>query len=514
MDLYDKASRGTWGAIVMIYKQFRRGPKSILASFGALLALVTIAVDPFSQASVTHQPCWRPVDRDATIPRGNNYAAFGAHSGAGADGQTLDPPMSLAAYMGVLNPPPNSSASVQVSCRTNNCTYPSDQGATFSSLGVCALAWDISNQVTDLGSEFEKGYNYTLPWGINIGKGSLLGATSTMTPGTSFLPEGEGPWNRTSFIDVQLLGANYKNASCTYPDCDDWRFGPVAYMFSLLPCVQTFAANFTDGRYNETIIDEQVLHWVGHSVGYQLALNKTIHDGRWQECKGADKKTDTNTVKVYAPSAQGMNSPADELPVDAWHRPECVYGVGPGASQAISNFIGPDEFFYSKQALYRGEPGVFKGKIWMQNLWNNGNMSLAQVTTFAEGLARAVGARMRANPSDAADGGLRAARGVTLGKETCIVVEWKYLSFLATLLALDLVFFVVVVAINYRNRWGADWKSSTLAVAFQNVGSATGSEGEVPRPELDRHLREVAKSVKVSFTDVDGRWQLRKETDI
>ncbi|KAJ3493934.1 hypothetical protein NLG97_g4409 [Lecanicillium saksenae] len=519
MDLYDKASRGAWGSVLMIFKQFRRGPKSVLASFGALLALVALAVDPFSQASVTSKPCWRAVDKvAATIPRANNYNAFGVHSGAGGTGQTIDPAMNLAAYIGVLKPPANTSVSVPVSCRTNNCTFPSDEGATFSSLGLRVLSWDITDQVVDLGTADGKGWNYTLSWGINLQLGQLLGVTSIMTPGTSFLPEGEGPWNRTSFVDVQLLGLKFKNASCEYPQCDFYGNGdvePVAFMFSLLPCVQTFAANFTDGVYTEKLIDEQDLHLVSDMAGYQLALNRTIHNGRWMDCEGTDKQTDTNSVKVYSLAAQTNPNPPDYLPVEAWYRPECVYSIRQGASHAIAYLLGPGEFFASEEGLSFGGPQLLNGKIWLQTLWNKGRMSLESVTGFAEGLARTVSAQLRVNPSDG-DEAMRAARGVTWEKETCIVFEWRWLTFLASLLVLEIIFFVAVVVVNSRSRWGADWKSSTLAVAYQNVGSATSKEGmgEIPEPELDKYLREAAKTTKVTFTDVDGRWQLRKEEEV
>ncbi|KAJ6780977.1 hypothetical protein PWT90_05402 [Aphanocladium album] len=511
MDLYDRASRGAWGAFLMILKQFKRGPKSFLASFGAFLALVALAVDPFSQASVTLKPCWRAVDNDASIPRAINYAAHGPHSTAGVGGYVLDPPMSLAAYMGVLKPPANSSVSVPVSCRTNNCTFPSDQGATFSTLGVRVLSWDISDQVVDLRAGNELGWNYTLSWGINIGVGELIGVHSDKIPSTSFLPEGEGPWNRTSLVDVQLLGVQDKNNSCTDLPCGSSAdIKPAAYMFSLLPCVQTFAANFTDGIYTEELIEEQDLHMVSYPIGYQLALNKTLCGGKWQDCVGTAQRTDTNTVKVYALAAQDVIDSSRGLPVESWHRPECVYSIRQEAASAIANFIGPSGFFNDNERLQFGNPGEYHGKPWIENLWNHNNMSLQHVTDFAQGLARSISAQMRINPGDK-DEAMRVARGVTWEKETCIIFEWKWLIFLAALLVLEMAFFVTVVVVNYKSRWGADWKSSTLAVAYQNVGSATSNEAKVSEPELDKHLREAAKTTKVSFTNAHGQWQLRKE---
>ncbi|KAJ3478882.1 hypothetical protein NLG97_g8459 [Lecanicillium saksenae] len=513
MEVYDKASRGVWGAVLMIFK---RGPKSFLASFGAILAIITLAVDPFSQASVTSKPCWRAVDDKATIPRANNYAAFGFHTGAGGTGVSIDPAMNLAAYMGVLKPPVNTSVSIPVSCRTNNCTFPSDNNATFLSLGLRVLSWDISDQVVDLKSQ-HGGWNYTLSWGININQNNkLLGATSTVAPGTSFLPDGEGPWNRTSLVDVQLLGMKFQNESCNYTVCEihGGDVKPAAYMFSLLPCVQTFAANFTNGVYTEKLLDEQDLHFPLPLVGYQLAVNRTIYNGKWQDCKGEDQRTDTNTVAVYSPAAQtyegaGTYVTRESLPVEAWYRPECVYSIGSGAYRAIGNLIGPVGFFDKRQILQDDMIGGLLGEAWMQTLWNQGTMSLDHVTDFAQGVARSISAQMRLNPSDEGDA-MRVAVGVMWQTETCVIFEWKWLLFLAGLLVLEIIFFITVVLVNYKGHWGADWKSSTLAVAYQNLGSVTNKEAKVPDPELEEHLRDAAKSTKVLFTDVGGKWQLCK----
>lgn len=516
LDLYDRASRGAWGAAAMVSKPFSRGPKPVLASFGALVALIVLATDPFSQASVSLKPCWIEADHQASIPRTNNYTSVAGRTGPSITDYILDAGMSLAAYMGVLNPPANSSVSVPVSCSTANCVFPSDQGATFTSLGMCTLTWDVSDQIDTLPTIPDNvGWNYTLPWGTHLTSGSMISSSSTIVPHTTFAVKGEGPWNQTSMLDVQLLGVRYKNSSCDTATCawDINLLKPVAYLFSLIPCVQTYAANFTDGKYWEKVIDEQYLHWVvPKPVGFQLALNRTLHSGKWQDCVGTPTATGNNTVEVYPPPLVGS------VPRSTWYPPECVYSMRYASAGALASFIGPGDqsvngpggFFSIHQGLtFMDDQGPPLGGFWMESLWKKGNMTLESVAQFAEHLGVSITSQLR----KAAEGPdeLRTQRGATLQRETCILVEWKFLSFLATILMLEVVFFISVIVVNYRSSWGADWKSSTLAVAFQNVGCATiGKEGK-PSRELDKDLHEAARSVRVLFADVDGRWQLRKE---
>lgn len=95
------------------------------------------------------------------------------------------------------------------------------------------------------------------------------------------------------------------------------------------------------------------------------------------------------------------------------------------------------------------------------------------MSDFALGLAMAVGAQMRTNSAGSAE--LSQARGQIRRTQVCIRVYWKYLSYLHTRLGPDLSFFVAVLVVKHWSSWRADWKSSTLAVVFQD---ATNSQNE------------------------------------
>ncbi|KAF5124049.1 hypothetical protein E5D57_011971 [Metarhizium anisopliae] len=118
---------------------------SHLASFGALLALTTLAVDPFSQASVLLKPCEHVTGHVASIPRTNDYTRNVARTGTLANAPYAG--MQLTIYRGVLELPDNSSVSIPGDCLTGNCTFPADRGPRVTSLAMCAYAWDVSDYI-------------------------------------------------------------------------------------------------------------------------------------------------------------------------------------------------------------------------------------------------------------------------------------------------------------------------------------------------------------------------------
>jgi hypothetical protein len=106
---------------------------SYLAFFGAIITIIALAVDPFSQQVIRYTSCLQAVNGlTASVAGVNNYTAAVAAT-------TIDPEMASALYVGLLNPPANASAAVSFACSTGNCTFPnarSDDKATHMSLAM------------------------------------------------------------------------------------------------------------------------------------------------------------------------------------------------------------------------------------------------------------------------------------------------------------------------------------------------------------------------------------------
>lgn len=402
--------------------------------------------------------------------------------------------MQLASYRGVLEPPANSSASVSVSCTTGNCTFPQDGGAAFTSLTMCSQAWDITDRVR--AQDSKSGYIYSLNSDLSVRQGSTFNMSYVSVPDTSFKESNDNPWNRTSVLDVYILSmVEDSSADCKPPLCTPFsiystNFRPAAFVFSLLPCVQTFSASLVHGRYSEKVMSEEYLHYA--SLKYQLLMNRTMTNGTWEQCTSTDKPNETNTIPVLL----GPDSLATQSPV--WSSPECVFEFYGG--NYLGSFLGSTFFTPTQLAVLTA---------WKSQLWRNASTDIDLVTKFANGLATSIGAQMRTGATG--PDMLREARGTTLVEKTCIRIHWGYISFLAAMFVLEVLFLCAVMVMGSRSRLYADWKSSTLAVAFLSAGASQGGGWPADNPESEDSLQEAARSINVSINDDSGHWRLRTE---
>ncbi|KAJ6788743.1 hypothetical protein PWT90_07970 [Aphanocladium album] len=503
LDLFDKASRGAWGSILLIFEQFRAPTKAYFTSFGAALAIVALITDPFAQATISLYSCQRNGSDIASIPRANNYTVNSEPILRYFPSAQVNKRMQLASYIGALNPPANSSASVPVLCATGNCTFPADGNATFNTLTMCSQTWSANDEITAKDNE-TFGWIWSLGFGNDVGTFGNINASFIILPDTSRSSTDGGPWNTTSLIDVFILSMVRTNAtSCNPPECNTntellWaNFLPTGFTFSLFPCVQTVFASYNAGRYSETVISEEYLHYFPEKKAFQLAVDRTIINGTWRDCVTTESRTDSNTIMAFSPEDQARRIQDRSDGPNKWHAPECVFEMK--QPEGLSDFLGTT--FFKENHIGRS--------TWANNMWNNGTTSLESITSFADGLSLSIGAEIRKNA--VGPNMLQETRGTTLVTKTCIRVHWGFLSFFATLFVLELIFLLAVVFLTHRGQLKTDWKSSTLAVAFLSGGSARRKEWPVDRPESERSLRLAAEDVKVSLANQGGDWKLSTE---
>lgn len=145
------------------------------ASLGAFVAIITLATDPFSQATVSLKSCLMPTSLQARIHIANRYIEVGPHYAVGSN--VLDTPMQYAVCRALLEPPANSSQSVKVDCKTGNCTFPADQGATFTTLSMCHSCRDTSNTIRY--NNVSRASAHELPNGLSVQTSTLLNTTAS-----------------------------------------------------------------------------------------------------------------------------------------------------------------------------------------------------------------------------------------------------------------------------------------------------------------------------------------------
>ena len=176
---FDRASRGPWGSLVLLGSLRGRD----LATVGALLTLIALAIDPFAQQILHFVPCSVPVVGQALAPWSNNYT-----DGIGFTRVRIDQKMQGAMYLGLLGSHQKMSSLLEFKCPTGNCTFPETSGTSFRSLGMDNICMDISAQIQNANVTVENLDNTTsvvtthiLPSGLFLNDSSVFIYNSSTT---------------------------------------------------------------------------------------------------------------------------------------------------------------------------------------------------------------------------------------------------------------------------------------------------------------------------------------------
>jgi hypothetical protein len=149
-EIFDKASRGAWGSVLLL---FRTRGKS-LAALGALLTIMLLAIDTFFQ-QVTDQPeRWTLYGGEGLVPRTVRYDPEVVYEWDSTDDVPIAQPNRD--YKAALDPlfydrngteysnmSNNSQLDLPFSCPTSVCKW-----APYQTLGVCSACVDISSLLT------------------------------------------------------------------------------------------------------------------------------------------------------------------------------------------------------------------------------------------------------------------------------------------------------------------------------------------------------------------------------
>ncbi|KAI7782351.1 hypothetical protein LA080_013626 [Diaporthe eres] len=258
-----------------------------------------------------------------------------------------------------------------------------------------------------------------------------------------------------------------------------------AFECEFFPTVTTFGGNITNGRLVEHVLSSQrmdVYDVVGdtHSM---LLINKTVKDGVWHDCQGLPDPSDDNNTPVisysqpWPPPFIGSALPTEVLTnksVDGpgywkltiWWPQECAYWL---PDQSIAGFSRAMYLLLGNESVgtITDLTGAFTGNLRSVNLWNNGTASLETVQKAMDGLCSAISAQWRTG--DRFSSNIGPAIGIVQQNETCIRVNWAWLTLPAAFLFLTVVFFIINIV---QTKSMNVWKSSTLAMLFnEEVGS-------------------------------------------
>ncbi|KAF2276583.1 uncharacterized protein EI97DRAFT_44792 [Westerdykella ornata] len=146
-EIFDNASRGPWGAILLLIRTKGRS----LAALGALVMLLSLVLDPFFQQVVDFPERWTLDGWNSTIPTVVNYnPPFEALSSNGNKLADKDLDIQFVAekflFGNGTQPVPfgnGTRAEIPLSCPTSNCTWPQ-----YETLALCSSCVEIKDMLT------------------------------------------------------------------------------------------------------------------------------------------------------------------------------------------------------------------------------------------------------------------------------------------------------------------------------------------------------------------------------
>ncbi|KAF2430986.1 hypothetical protein EJ08DRAFT_206013 [Tothia fuscella] len=276
---FDDATRGPWGALaLLVYTKAKT-----LASLGASITLLSLALDPFFQQLVTYP------QRPSTMQRGQvpRSVLYSTNTGRFKDPMSIpvmapDLELYTAAGQFMMQSAEFPKSTIQPFCAGSNCEWP-----VFETLGICSECKDIS-PLLQFGCLEEDGYwrndfNYSQPaptnrtffscgYFFNASSPSPMlmtgyatnSSTNNATAGQALIsrvlnfrdPRTEQHYWDQSLNFKEIIDPIINLAVATVPDASAAYLNvtPVAHECVLYWCTKTISANYQEGKYSERVL--------------------------------------------------------------------------------------------------------------------------------------------------------------------------------------------------------------------------------------------------------------------
>jgi hypothetical protein len=485
-EIFDKASRGAWGAALLLFRTKGRS----LAALEALLIVLLLAIDTFFQQVVTYPDQWALQNPSSSISRVVSYRPrYFKQIYQNFEVQQFDNLMLPAAksYFFDNGTTPiafgnATKANIPLSCPYSHCTWPE-----YETLAVCS-------QCTDASDLLEFACRYTaIDWTTNhtgpispetTANGTVCGYLLNSQSDTPILMSGyilEGTGNQTSpgevlmvrtfpFTDMNtkepVMGGSIKYKHIRNPILDALIVSaangtagvlnherPVAHECALSWCVKTISSSYDGGRYTEDITS--------------IYMNTTIGSFPWESVPVELDDGTTVTMAIYTQNITierdaALRDHSSIAVSDATYRVDNT-----SASNVIMLFdqIFPSyytDFGPSGKPLLRYLDG-YDGPTFREmdfNPWLAPN----DISRHMERLASALTDVMRSN----ADSN-EMITGKAYNIERFVCINWLWLIFPLLLLVLSLVFLVSIIVKTSKDTETGIWKTSAMPALIYSL---------------------------------------------
>jgi hypothetical protein len=457
----DGASRGPYGSIKLFYKRNWYGT---LPSLGALLMVVTLAVNPFMQQLIHYR--FRDVEHEAALlPIAYDYGSTGV-GGFFAANLT----MKAAAYAGIVSPL-DSTFNMTSFCPSGNCTWPA-----FQTLGVCSSCTNLTDQIKRqaIAPEYYDGggpSNFYLPNGSNLTTKESINSDGGLT-----------------YMNVSTTARMY---SQTYRTVDDFTFNNMSIAYAdrgslIIDILALRLRGLSNSGDNITVAHECMLQCCVKTVSAVQRngeLVETEHDDWTNNSEAARKfylgylQTDpTAWIPLYFLQPPGQErvfrvGHAAQVQMTSWLSSQ-LSGTASRQPPNAGKFFGSDQIQGIDAAFDQDENGLQQAMA---------NVASAMTTAL----------RMSSSES---------ARGTVYGSETYISIQWAWLT-LPLLLYVTAIGFVLAVAWRCGHVGDAKvnvWKNSLVAALYHGLDDELLAKAGYP--DEQESIDEAAKCLEVKLT--------------
>ncbi|KAK6221948.1 hypothetical protein LQW54_001168 [Pestalotiopsis sp. IQ-011] len=468
METFDEASRGSWGALKLLATA--RG--GFLGSFGAIIAIVSLALGPFAQQIITYQTREVMIDNpgSATIARAQNYT--GALPGnTSSTGYVPILPLKSAVYNGLFAENGRPNAALKFECQTGNCTWPS-----FDTIGVCHKCVDLTPYMTrycaasstdDCGWQVPQGPSYL----------NSSADVFSMTPLIPSLAGGDMP--HSTILKLVFLGTEAKDGLAG-------ELKPWARQCTLSACLQTLDAGVRNGALSENVTARVVNQTVvdmssSQEQGGDLASYVTGRDGEAYVVGAEALLSMRGWFSTLFAAGRAVRTTADETrTITDDSNSAVVVNLTVGISSGVT-FFDSDivTAFYWNYYEYQDDDGI--------------GMLMSDVATSMTVAFRSF---MGAVP----------VAGTAISMESFVHVRWGF-AVLPIVVVVATALFLMAAIYRTRQSDTKALKSSALAMLFHGLDEDIRSQFGSVR-NLGEKKRQ-ARVVKVQLDESDGKSLLR-----
>ena len=420
-----------------------------VSSLGALITVLALAINPFTQQVATYQLERVPSSQNSTLPVRFSYP------------NDIVPSFKAAVYNGLFGSGHNAVAPY---CPSGNCTW-----APYQTLAVCSQCVNVAGLIEYTRSDHQvqscnlnvedSSCSWSLPNGLAPNDSSVVLNTSGTLPPMMLENVGQ------SLVNFSMLGYDKLN-------------NPVATECSLYWCVNTYTAIVNDSVFTERLSGS----WYNATSTLPLA-NIPSQDNLYNSMD-----TGFGVLELYnitPPTGGGKAQPNVNLSIDemefdsleiVWLEDYLVSNtlglsawLAPLLSGNVTENVGRSTDVMD--LFYEGYAGT------SAFLFLISTVTISVVQDTFDQLAQSLTTWIRTSQNSSLDLGMGKAVGVTWKNETVVNVRWAWLALPCVLLAGTTIFLGFIIMGATKKQSGI-WKSSSLALLFHGLEEGSGEVSE------------------------------------